>query len=430
MAIGPRAAVLAAAVVLAVAVLRSWTALLVLDAALVLLVLADLARAARLSDVTVRRGGASSTRLGNPAQVHVDVVNAGSRALRGRVRDAWPPSANQQPTAHAVGVPPGQRRAVVTTLRPSRRGTRRADRVTLRAFGPLGLAARQVSRTVPGHVDVLPPFHSRRHLASRLARLRELDGRTAVLQRGQGSEFDALREYVVGDDVRSIDWRASARAADVMVRTWRPERDRHVLLVVDCGRTAAGRVGDEPRLDSAIEAALLLGALADRAGDRVELLAWDRDVRGSVRGVSGAALLSALPRALAPIEASLVETDWAGAVTSVHRRATSRSLVVLLTALEPDALEEGLLPVMSSLTRRHLVLVAGVIDPAEAAFTRGRGDASNVYRAASAERTHLRRRALAKELNRRGVEVVDALPSELPPAVADRYLALKAAGRL
>ena len=104
--------------------------------------------------------------------------------------------------------------------------------------------------------------------------------------RGQGTEFDSLREYVVGDDVRSIDWRASARAADVMVRTWRPERDRRVLLVLDCGRTAAGRVGDAPRLDAAMDAALLLAALAARAGDRVDLLAYDRAVRARVEGVA------------------------------------------------------------------------------------------------------------------------------------------------
>ena len=123
---------------------------------------------------------------------------------------------------------------------------------------------------------MLPAFPSRKHLPAKLARLRELDGRTLVMIRGQGSEFDSLREYVVGDDVRSIDWRASARASDVMVRTWRPERDRQVVLVLDTGRTSAGRVGDAPRLDAAMDAALLLGVLASRAGDRVDLLAFDR----------------------------------------------------------------------------------------------------------------------------------------------------------
>src|SRR5690606_29512510 len=186
------------------------------------------------------------------------------------------------PNRHRVDLPDGEARRLVTPLRPTRRGDRRADRVTIRSFGPLGLAARQVSVQVPGRLRVLPEFASRRHLPSRLARLRELDGRTAVQVRGAGTEFDSLREYVIGDDVRSIDWRATARRAEVVVRTWRPERDQRVLVVVDTSRTSAARIGDVPRIDASIEAALLLSALASRAGDRVDLIAYDRRLRTQV----------------------------------------------------------------------------------------------------------------------------------------------------
>ena len=122
----------------------------------------------------------------------------------------------------------------------------------------------------------------------------------AAVIRGQGTEFDSIREYVRGDDVRSIDWRATARHSDpevpgsmrLMVRTWRPERDRRVVIVVDTVRTAAARIADEPRLDTAFEASLLLAALASHAGDRVDFLVWDRRVRGRVQGASGAELLA------------------------------------------------------------------------------------------------------------------------------------------
>ena len=114
-----------------------------------------------------------------------------------------------------------------------------------------------------------PHFDAMRYV---IGILRELDGNTSIQVRGQGTEFDSLREYVRGDDVRSIDWRATARAADVMVRTWRPERDRQVVLVLDTGRVSAGRVGDAPRLDAAMDAALLLAALASRAGARQDRL--------------------------------------------------------------------------------------------------------------------------------------------------------------
>ena len=153
----------------------------------------------------------------------------GAAARRCVLRDAWEPSAGAVPARHRLVVPAGERRRVVTTLTPTRRGDRDAVRVTVRSLGPLGLAARQGGRVVPARVRVLPPFGSRRHLPSRLARMRELDGRRAIQVRGQGTEFDSLREYVAGDDVRSIDWRASARSTELVVRTWRPERDRHVL---------------------------------------------------------------------------------------------------------------------------------------------------------------------------------------------------------
>src|SRR6202012_3917314 len=119
----------------------------------------------------------------------------------------------------------------------------------------------------------LPPFPSRKHLPGKLALLRQLDGQHQAVLPGQGSEFDSLREYVIGDDVRSIDWRSTARRGDVLVRTWRPERDRRVVIVLDTGRTSAGRVGGFPRLDASMDATQLLTALASQAGDRVDLIA-------------------------------------------------------------------------------------------------------------------------------------------------------------
>jgi uncharacterized protein (DUF58 family) len=396
---------------------------------LLVLVVVDLVLAGSVRALRFSRAGTTSVRLGEPAEVTLTVTNPGRRAVRGLLRDAWPPSAAAE-DRHRIAVPPGERRAFTTRLLPTRRGDRPAVRVTVRAVGPLGLAARQGSHEVPWSVRVLPPFHSRKHLPSRLARLQQLDGRNAVMIRGQGTEFDSLREYVIGDDVRSIDWRASARAADVMVRTWRPERDRHLVLVLDTGRVSAGRVGDAPRLDAAMDAALLLAALASRAGDRVDLLAYDRRLRSAVQGSSAAALLPSLVNAMAPLEPSLVETDARGMVAEILRRTRRRALVVLLTGLDPAPLEEGLFPVLGSLTSRHEVIVASVADPRVASMARGRGDAEAVYDAAAAERAMAERASAVARLGRRGVAVVDAVPEELPPALADRYLALKAAGRL
>ena len=255
-------------------------------------------------------GPSARSGRGRPPSTDLLVANPGDRRVRGVLRDAWQPSAGATGNRHRLDLAAGDQVLLTTPLAPTRRGDRRTDRVTVRCTGPLGLAARQASREVPGRVRVLPPFHSRKHLPSRLARLRELDGRAAVRVRGQGTEFDSLRDYVLGDDVRSIDWRASARSRNVVVRTWQPERHRRVLLVLDTSRTSAGRVDDVPRLDSAMDAALLLAALASRAGDSVDFLAGDRRVRARVRAGAHRDALVQVVEAMADLEPALVEADW------------------------------------------------------------------------------------------------------------------------
>ncbi|MEV7287930.1 DUF58 domain-containing protein [Streptomyces sp. NPDC093252] len=431
MALTGRAALLAALGSLPVGLWDpSWTGLLAVNAPLAIACACDFALAAPVRRLGLSRTGDTSARLGEPADITLTVTNPSRRPLRAQLRDAWPPSTGAEPTRHRLTIPPGERRRTTTRLRPTRRGDHQADRVTLRSYGPLGLLTRQGTHKVPWTVRVLPPFTSRKHLPSKLARLRELDGRTSVLTRGEGTEFDSLREYVPGDDTRSIDWRATARQTTVAVRTWRPERDRHILLVLDTGRTSAGRVGDAPRLDASMDAALLLAALASRAGDRVDLLAYDRRVRALVQGRTAADLLPSLVNAMATLEPELIETDARGLTTTALRTAPRRSLIVLLTTLDAAPVEEGLLPVLPQLTQRHTVLIASVADPHVAEMSQSRGTIDAVYEAAAAAQAQSERHRTSEQLRRHGVTVVDATPDELAPALADAYLALKTAGRL
>jgi uncharacterized protein (DUF58 family) len=390
----------------------------------------DLALAASPRALGVTRVLPSRVRLGESVNSELYLTNEGSRRLRGVVRDGWQPSAGAGNNRTVVNLPAGERRMVTLTLRPTRRGERTAAHVTVRSRGPLGLCARQATLTAPARIRVLPPFHSRKHLPSRISRLKELDGRTSVLVRGQGTEFDSLREYVRGDDVRSIDWRATARRNDVVVRTWRPERDRRIVIVIDTGRTSAARVADEPRLDTAFEASLLLAALASRAGDRVDVLAWDRRVRARVQGASGAELLSRMVDGMALIEPELIEMDWTGLPAQIRAITGQHALVVLLTPMDAPGASTGLLSVLGQLTQRHTVVVASVTDPSVTELTRSRTDRQEVYRAASAERTLLDSARVAAAVRQLGADVVTASPDRLPPALADRYIALKAAGRL
>jgi uncharacterized protein (DUF58 family) len=421
--------------------LSPWPAITftVLLAALVAVVIMDIALAASTRRLTCSRLGETAARLGQPVDAVLVVENSSGRRLRGQIRDAWAPSARAEPRAHPVNLAAGQQVRLVTQLRPVRRGDQRCALVTARSIGPLGLAGRQSSHRVPWQIRILPPFLSRKHLPSRLAKLRELEGMTPVLIRGQGTEFDSLREYVIGDDVRSIDWRATARRGDVAVRTWRPERDRRVVIVLDTGRTSAGRVGVDPtasdpggwpRLDWSMDAALLLAALAARAGDHVDFIAHDRVTRAGVYSASRTELLAHLVEAMAPLQPALVESDARAMVAAVQRRIRRRALVVLLTDLNASALDEGLMAVLPQLSAKHQVLLAAVADPRVERLAAGRADAAQVYDAAAAERARNDRRAIASRLRRSGVDVVDAPPEELAPELADHYLAMKASGRL
>ena len=390
----------------------------------------DMALAAPPLKTRLERELPESARLDEEVPAALVVRNDSGRTLHAVLRDAWQPSAGQQQPQRRLTVPAGEARRAPGTLRPERRGDLHTASVTVRSFGPLGLAARQRTVAYPGTLRILPPFRSKRHLPAKLRRLRELDGNASVQLRGAGTEFDSLRDYVRGDDVRSIDWRATARRRDTVVRTWRPERDRRVILALDTSRTAAARILDEPRLDTGIEAALLLGMLAHGGGDRVDFVAFDRRVRARVDSAAKANLLSRLAGAMAPLDAELIEADFSllpGVIASVSSR---RSLVVLITSLDAGAVEEGLLPVLPSLLAKHVVVVASVRDPALDELRTDRATASAVFRAAAAERALLDRAAVTAQLKSMGAEVVDELPHELPPKLADMYIRLKASGRL
>jgi uncharacterized protein (DUF58 family) len=412
--------------------LMAWLAIVAVVGAI------DLVIAGSPRGLVLERELPKRVRLGETVPSTLFLTNAGRRRVRGIVRDGWQPSAGASPSRAALDVPSGERRSIVTSLTPFRRGERAAAEVTVRSFGPLWLVARQASIQVPGTIRVLPPFNSRKHLPSRLARLRELDGRTSVMIRGQGTEFDSLRDYVRGDDVRSIDWRATARRSDaatgsgprLVVRTWRPERDRRVVIVIDSGRTSAARIANEPRIDTAFESSLLLGALASRAGDRVDLVIYDRRVRGRVQGATGAELLSRMVDVMAAVDPELIEMDWA-AVPGLVRSVTShRALVVLMTSIDAPGASRGLLGMLPQLTRKHTVVISSVTDPSILDASHARGNRDEVYRAAAAERAMLDTTRASAAIRQLGADVVTGAPADLPPALADRYIALKAAGRL
>jgi uncharacterized protein (DUF58 family) len=432
------AAVVGSLVVLLLPV-RPPLGLWVVNGVLLVAAVVDWVLAVRPGDLEVERDLPGIVPLGHEARVTWrvshrrgrDPVLAG-RGARVRVADELAPSLGAVTRRVRVVVPVRGRAVAATTVRPSRRGRFEPAEVVVRVEGPLGLVARQGKRRVPGVLRVYPPFDSRDEAELRVNKARILEvGLRSAQGRGGGTEFDSMREYGVDDEFRRIDWAATARSGKTIVRTYRAERNQTVLLLLDSGRTMAGRVADVPRLDHAMDAVMLLTSLATRLGDRAGLVAFDREVRAVVSPGHARDQLSRVTEAMYQLQPLLVESDYRGAFAETLARFRRRAMLVVLTELAEQAVAETLLPALPLIARDHLVVVASVADPEVRGWASATPtEPSAAYRKAAAVASLADRRRTVARLRGLGAVVVDAPPGRLAPDLADAYLRVKATGRL
>lgn len=434
--------------VLLLAPANPTTAFWLVNGVLLGVALGDWALAPRLRQLTVTRDVPGIVALAQNVPIVWRVANRGRRRARVHIADALAPSLLGGPD------PVGARRASLTVprrgsatartmLRPRRRGRFELSQVTVRAEGPLGLMARQGRVVVPGAVRVYPPFRSRKEAELRVERERQLEsGLRSAKGRGGGTEFDALREYTVDDEFRRIDWAATARARKPIVRTYRAERNQNVLVLLDSGRTMAGRIaldaqtrGDAdstiPRLDHAMDAVMMLTAVATGLGDRVGLIAFADTVRAVVPPGGRRTQLASVTEAMYDLDPVLAESDYRRAFAESLTRFRRRALLIVLTELSEQAVGETLLPALPLVMRDHILVVGALQDPdvdrwAHATPT----EATTAYRKAAAVAAIAERRRTAAALRSRGAIVVDAIPGKLPSLLADSYLHVKARGSL
>jgi len=410
--------------------------LVVVNGALLAAAVVDWLLAARPADLGVERELPGIVPLGGGATVTWRVANrrgpGATRKVRVRLADELAPSLSATTRRARLTVPAGGQAVAATAVRPERRGRFTPTQVVLRVDGPLGLAARQGRRRLPGVLRVYPPFTSRDEAELRIDKARILEvGLRSAQGRGGGTEFDALREYSVDDEFRRMDWAATARAGKPIVRTYRAERNQTVLLLLDAGRTMAGRVEGVPRLDHAMDAVMMLTAVATRLGDRAGLVAFDREVRAVVGPGHARDQLSRVTEAMYALEPELVESDYRGAFAETLVRFRRRAMLVVLTELAEQAVSETLLPALPLIARNHLVVVASVADPEVATWARSTpAEAGAAYRKAAATAALAERRRTVARLRGLGAVVVDDRPGRLAPELADAYLRVKATGRL
>ena len=424
-------AAVAAIVVLLSPGAPGWT-ILVVELVLLGVAVGDAFSAPAPGRVDVERELPGVLPLDGEGEVAWRVRNPSTRRLTVWIADELAPSLHPTTRRARLSLPANGRVTATTGLRPSRRGRFTPTELIVRVEGPLGLGARQRRRQLPGVLRVYPPFKSRQEAELRIDRARILEvGLRSARGQGGGTEFDALREYGVDDESRRIDWAATARTTKVIVRTYRAERNQTVLLLLDAGRTMAGQVDGVPRLDHALDAVMMLTAVATRLGDRAGLVAFDESVRAVVGPGHARGQLGRVTEAMYTLEPRLVESNYRGAFAQTLARFRRRALLVLLTDLSEAPVEESLLPALPLVARDHLAVIAGIRDPQvdewAAAVPANAGEA---YRKAAAiEALEARRRTVAR-LRGLGATVIDAPPGRLASQLADAYLHLKATGRL
>ena len=427
-----RLAVVALIGAVAVLLADDLAGLVVVDALLVALFALDWALAPRPGSLEVQRWAPEVLPLGGHGEVRWTVRNPGSRPVRAVVADELAPSLRASRRRFEATVPAGGAVEARASLHPARRGRFDPHEVAVRVHGPLGLAARQGTRILPGRLRVLPPFRSKDEAEARIDRARILDvGLRSAKGRGGGTEFDQLKEYGPDDEFRRIDWAATARSGKAIVRTFRAERNQTVISLLDNGRVMAARVDDVPRVEHAMDAVMTLTHVASRLGDRAGLVAFDRTVRSVVSPAAGPAQLGRVTEAMYELEPQLAESDYRGAFTTTLARFRRRALLVVLTDLVEQAVGESLAPALPVISRSHLVLVAAVQDPEVVRWATAEPvDAEGAYRKAAAVAALDERRRTTARLRGLGATVVDAPPGELAPRLADAYLRVKATGRL
>lgn len=312
-------------------------------------------------------------------------------------------------------------------LKPLRRGIVEVEAVWLGARSPMGLVdiRRKVVMGISRRVD--PHLSAVSREAARLVSSKSLQSGTRIERhRGDGTEFDQMREYVPGFDIRTIDWKASARNAKLLCREYRAERNREIILAVDSGRLMSEQINQSPKLDHAIHSALVLAYVSLRVGDRVGFASFDHRLNQYVVPVRGQDAFGALSREAARTEYSSNETNFTLSLMELARRHMRRALVVVLTDFVDTIAAELMLENLERLAARHLVVFVAFRDPTLGQVANRMPEQMlDLHRSVVAQGLLHDRQVVIEKLRRMGIMCVDAVPEMVSARLIDKYLSAK-----
>ncbi len=392
-----------------------------------LLLIEDYALRPRVGAIRVQREFPEVVHVGRSGSYAVVLTNTGPRSLSLEFEDRLPAGLGGVAAHGRLSLAPDETARVSATFVALERGGHAFPPLGLRVSHQLGLLGYQERHDL-GDLARVAPGRPAGETAALLAQTASLEESGAALARrkGMASEFESMREYVIGDELRRIDWKASARRHRPMVREFRSERNAEVVLALDAGRLMGGLVDDVRKLDLAMTPLLDLAAVALRAGERVGLLAFDSAPRVWLPARAGLAQLNTMTNALAELGADAEPTSYVRAVAHLEAKHRKRSMILMFTDFTDEISAQDLYASLASLARRHVLLVVAVSDPhLEAIFCGHRGAERDLFERAVAGQLLAERERTLLRLRRLGVATVDAEPRALTVPLIRRYLGLR-----
>jgi uncharacterized protein (DUF58 family) len=414
---------------------RPWLRWLALayDLALLAVAFIDARRSHLPKTVNITREFSGRFAVGAETEVRLNVQNGGTKPISLVVKDEYPPQMKLSGLREASLRVEGQSSvALIYGLKPPRRGRFEFGQIAVRFLSRWNLVWSETRVGEPMAVKVYPNMRRARE-----AELKALGARSLVAShrktswRGEGREFESLRDYVRGDELRHISWTATARRGKLTTRQYQIERDQTILIAIDGGRLMTARIEQETKLDSAVHAALALMSAAARAGDNAGLLVFGRKIKSFLVPSRGRDHMDAALEALYAVEPEMIEPSYSRAFEFIAANSKRRSLVVLLTDLVDEEGSKELLTSLRLLRPRHLPLVVTIADrDLKAVVSRVPETAKDLFTQSVAEEImHLREAAL-RLVESQGGLALDVTAAALAPALLEKYLQVKERGLL
>lgn len=410
------------------------TAVIAFDLLLIIGAVVDYLISRRLPDgFQIRREFEKRFAIGDSSKVSLQIENATGSTFHLRLKDEYPSEMRLDESREAdfsIGL--RSTAEFFYHLTPSRRGNYRFGKVAVRHLSKLGLVWCQAELGEPESVKVYPNMRRAREMELKaLGAQSFLAVQRRAVRRGEGREFESMRDYVRGDELRHISWTATARRSKLTTRQYQIERDQTVIIALDGGRLMTGRIDDETKFDTAIHASLALMSACAKAGDNCGLAVFGRRVKKYLPPKRGLQHIDSVLETLHDLEPEMVEPSYARAFQFISSNLKKRAFVVILTDLVDKESSKELINSLKLLRPRHLPLVVTIGDrDLSSMVSAAPGDIRDVFRQSAAEEIILQREAALRMVESLGGLALDVTTQTLGPRLLETYLRVKERGLL